>query len=49
VTDQGKTLLTGRAQGTDDQGHLLVATSEGIVPILVGDISVRPTPQQGTL
>jgi len=49
VTDQGKTLLTGRAQGTDDQGHLLVATSEGIVPVLVGDVSVRPTPQQGTL
>ena len=43
VTDQGKTLHTGIASGTDPQGRLLVKTPSGIVPIMVGDISIRKT------
>ena len=41
VTDQGKTLHTGMASGTDALGRLLVQTASGIVPIMVGDISIR--------
>ena len=41
VIDQGLTLQTGIAQGTDAFGRLLVRTETAVVPILVGDVSVR--------
>lgn len=42
VVDQGKILHEGFAQGTDAFGHLCVQTQTGFVPILVGDVSIRP-------
>ena len=42
LIDQGKVLLTGTACGTDETGRLLVQTSNGIVPMMTGDVSVRP-------
>lgn len=41
VIDQGRVLQTGIAQGTDSSGRLLVQTGASLVPILVGDVSVR--------
>ena len=41
VIDQGRVLQTGIAQGTDAFGRLLVRTETAVVPILVGDVSVR--------
>lgn len=41
VIDQGRVLQTGIAQGTDSIGRLLVQTATAVVPILVGDVSVR--------
>ena len=41
VVDQGRVLHTGTAQGTDSIGRLLVASAAGVLPILVGDVSVR--------
>jgi BirA family biotin operon repressor/biotin-[acetyl-CoA-carboxylase] ligase len=45
--DQGRLLLTGTAQGVDEQGQLLVNTPTGIVPVFVGDVSVRSQTAQG--
>lgn len=42
VVDQGRILHEGFAQGTDAFGHLCVQTQTGSVPILVGDVSIRP-------
>jgi BirA family biotin operon repressor/biotin-[acetyl-CoA-carboxylase] ligase len=42
VIDQGKLLHTGVACGTDSIGRLKIETASGILPILVGDISIRP-------
>jgi len=42
VMDQGAVLHSGVAQGIDADGRLLVDTATGIVPITVGDISIRP-------
>jgi BirA family biotin operon repressor/biotin-[acetyl-CoA-carboxylase] ligase len=44
VVDQGRVLQTGIAQGTDSSGRLLVQTATGVVPILVGDVSIRGQP-----
>lgn len=44
VIDQGRVLQTGIAQGTDSIGRLLVQTATAVVPILVGDVSVRGQP-----
>ena len=44
VVDQGRVLQTGIAQGTDSSGRLLVQTATAVVPILVGDVSVRGQP-----
>jgi BirA family transcriptional regulator, biotin operon repressor / biotin---[acetyl-CoA-carboxylase] ligase len=41
VVDQGKVLHQGLAQGTDAQGRLNVLTPEGVITVLVGDVSVR--------
>ena len=48
VTDQGRILQTGTAQGTDAMGRLLVATASGITPIMVGDVSIRSASLQRT-
>jgi BirA family biotin operon repressor/biotin-[acetyl-CoA-carboxylase] ligase len=49
VMDQGKILHTGLAQGTDKLGRLRVMTESGVVPVLVGDVSIRPAhPLKGT-
>ena len=49
VVDQGKVLHQGIAQGTDQLGRLRVMTDTGLVPVLVGDVSIRPThPFKGT-
>ncbi|WP_144631454.1 biotin--[acetyl-CoA-carboxylase] ligase [Bordetella genomosp. 13] len=42
VLDQGAVLNSGVAQGIDAQGRLLVATPTGLLPITVGEISIRP-------
>ncbi len=47
IVDQGRTLHTGIAQGTDSSGRLLVRTDSAVVPILVGDVSVRRQPTLG--
>ena len=47
VVDQGRILQTGFAQGTDSSGRLLVQTDTAVVPILVGDVSVRRQPDPG--
>ena len=47
VIDQGRVLQTGIAQGTDSSGRLLVQTATAVVPILVGDVSVRGQPGSG--
>jgi len=43
IQDRGETLLTGLAQGVDRLGQLQVKTAAGLVPVLVGDVSVRST------
>lgn len=45
VLDHDKVLLEGTACGLDDWGRLLITTADGTVPVTVGDVSVRPTPQ----
>jgi len=42
VMDQGKILYQGLAQGTDALGRLRVLTQTGVVPVVVGDVSIRP-------
>ena len=42
VIDQGRILQQGIAQGIDAQGRLQLATPDGIQPIVVGEISIRP-------
>jgi BirA family transcriptional regulator, biotin operon repressor / biotin---[acetyl-CoA-carboxylase] ligase len=42
VMDQGKILYQGLAQGTDELGRLRVMTQTGVIPVVVGDISIRP-------
>ena len=42
VIDQGTILHEGVAQGTDRQGRLCVRTQTGMIPVLVGDVSIRP-------
>jgi len=42
VIDQGAVLFSGAAQGLDDQGRLIVRAPQGLVPVSVGEISVRP-------
>lgn len=46
LIDQGKVLLSGTACGTDETGRLLVQTEAGIVPVMTGDVSVRPSALQ---
>ena len=41
VTDQGRILFSGMADGCDEAGRLRVVTSEGVQPVAVGDVSVR--------
>jgi BirA family biotin operon repressor/biotin-[acetyl-CoA-carboxylase] ligase len=47
VVDQGRILHTGVAQGTDSSGRLLVQTDTAVVPVLVGDVSIRRQPDPG--
>jgi BirA family biotin operon repressor/biotin-[acetyl-CoA-carboxylase] ligase len=42
VIDQGKILQQGIAQGLDAQGRLLLRTADGVQPIIVGEVSIRP-------
>lgn len=49
VMDQGNILHQGIAHGTDTLGRLRVMTETGLVPVLVGDVSIRPAhPFKGT-
>ena len=49
VMDQGSVLHQGIAQGTDTLGRLRIMTETGLVPVLVGDVSIRPAhPLKGT-
>lgn len=41
VIEAGRIIQTGIAAGVDDGGHLLLRTAGGVVPVVVGDISVR--------
>jgi BirA family biotin operon repressor/biotin-[acetyl-CoA-carboxylase] ligase len=43
VIDQGNILYQGLAQGTDPLGRLRVLTDTGVIPVMVGDVSIRPT------
>jgi len=43
VMDQGNILYQGLAQGTDLLGRLRVLTETGVQPVVVGDVSIRPT------
>ena len=47
IVDQGRLLHTGVAQGTDSSGRLLLRTDSAVVPIMVGDVSVRRQPASG--
>ncbi len=42
VMDGGACLMQGLACGCDDSGRLLVQTIEGLKPVMVGDVSIRP-------
>ena len=42
VVDHGNLLYEGIAQGTDHLGRLRVLTQTGVIPVLVGDVSIRP-------
>lgn len=42
VIDQGNILYQGLAQGTDALGRLRVLTETGVIPVVVGDVSIRP-------
>ncbi len=42
LMDQGNILHQGIAQGTDALGRLRIMTETGLVPVLVGDVSIRP-------
>ena len=42
VIDQGTVLFSGIAQGLDEYGRLNVETAKGLVPVSVGEISIRP-------
>lgn len=44
VVDQGHILYSGIACGVNEQGQLLVNTSPEVVPVSVGEVSVRPWP-----
>ena len=46
VIDQGKLLHTGIARGTDSIGRLQIETASGLLPILVGDVSIRARASQ---
>ena len=49
VMDQGQILYQGIAHGTDALGRLRVLTEAGEIPVLVGDVSIRPAhPLKGT-
>jgi BirA family biotin operon repressor/biotin-[acetyl-CoA-carboxylase] ligase len=48
VIDQGKLLHTGIARGTDSIGRLQIETASGLLPILVGDVSIRARTTQHT-
>jgi len=46
VIDQGKIIFSGIAQGLDEHGRLMVHTDQGLLPVSVGEISIRPrTPE----
>ena len=42
VMDGGVSLMRGVACGCDDSGRLLVKTSQGLEPVMVGDVSILP-------
>jgi len=42
VVDQGTVLFSGTARGLDDQGRLQLQTAQGLVPVSVGEVSIRP-------
>ena len=44
VVDHGRVLHIGIAQGTDAIGRLLVQTEAAVVPVLVGDVSIKRPP-----
>jgi BirA family transcriptional regulator, biotin operon repressor / biotin---[acetyl-CoA-carboxylase] ligase len=49
VIERGAVLHEGRARGVDASGRLLLATPQGQVAVLAGDISLRPAAgQEGT-
>ena len=41
VIDQGSILFSGEAAGYDEHGRLQVKTPDGLMPVSVGDVSVR--------
>ncbi len=41
VLDQGQVIQQGVAQGVDAQGRLVLATAGGLLPVTVGEVSVR--------
>lgn len=47
VLDNGRILQAGIACGIDTEGHLLVRTPDGEIPIHVGEVSVRPREEHG--
>jgi len=44
ISDAGNILSEGRAIGVDAQGRLLLQTADAVVPIVAGDVSLRPVP-----
>ncbi|CAM4212624.1 biotin--[acetyl-CoA-carboxylase] ligase [Bordetella muralis] len=48
VIDQGAVLFSGTAQGLDEHGRLLVQTPQGLVPVSVGEVSIRPRTAEQT-
>lgn len=45
VIDQGRIIHSGIACGVDEHGQLLVRTPGGLMPVSVGEVSVRPLPE----
>lgn len=42
ILDGDRMLHQGRAVGIDESGRLLLQTSQGVVPVTAGDVSLRP-------
>ncbi len=45
ILDQGRIIQAGIACGVNEHGQLLIRTPTGVAPVSVGEVSVRPLPE----